>query len=90
MSSRAAFSLYCGRVSFPNEAATTFAERVKSSVPVGRRKEEGGRRENEQGRGAKEEGRRKKEDVGRRRRSVGSCRVDFNSDVVHPLIHIID
>ena len=76
MSSRAAFSLYCGRVSFPNEAATTFAERVKSSVPVGRR--------------TKEEGRRKKEDVGRRRRSVGSCRVDFNSDVVHPLIHIID
>ena len=66
MSSRAAFSLYCGRVSFPNEAATTFAERVKSSVPVGRRKEEGGRRENEQGRG--DEGRRKTEE-GRRRKT---------------------
>ena len=44
MSSRAAFSLYCGRVSFPNEAATTFAERVKSSVPVGSRRKEEGKR----------------------------------------------
>ena len=64
MSSRAAFSLYCGRVNFPNEAATTFAERVKSSVPVGRRKEEGGRRNEDEKREKKEEGRRKEDEVG--------------------------
>jgi hypothetical protein len=74
MSSRAAFSRYCGRVNFPNEAATTFAERVKSSVPVGRRKEEGRIMKKEERRRKGDEGRktkREEDEVGRRKKEGG-------------------